>query len=80
MESATGLPRRLTRESEARWIAELWSRHAMQSVIVDALMRIRLTPRVKLRARPAPSQLNCDTSYIQLLNTDLRARQLQRLR
>src|SRR5690606_10108612 len=39
-----------------------------------------ITPRVKLRARPASSQPNKDTSYIQLLNTVLQARQLQRFR
>src|SRR5690606_15354683 len=41
---------------------------------------IGLTPRVKLRARPAPSRPNCDTSSHQLLNTVLHARQLQRFR
>ena len=39
-----------------------------------------LTPRVKLRARPAPSHPNCDTSCYQLLHTFLQTRQLQRLR
>jgi hypothetical protein len=39
-----------------------------------------ITQIVKLRARPAPSQLNCDTRCHQLLNTVLQARQLQRFR
>jgi hypothetical protein len=42
--------------------------------------RKHIAPRVKLRARPAPSQLNCDTSYIQLVISVLQARQLQRSR
>jgi hypothetical protein len=33
-----------------------------------------------LRGRAAPPQQNCETSYIQLLNTILRARRLQRFR
>src|SRR5690606_23025632 len=35
-----------------------------------------ITPKGQLRALPAPSQLNCDTSYCQLLHTDRSARRL----
>jgi hypothetical protein len=35
-----------------------------------------ITPKGQLRALPASSQLNCDTSYHQRLNTDRSARQL----
>src|SRR5690606_21688129 len=48
----------------------------------DGTLKIygRITPRVKLRARPAPSHPTCDTSCCQLLHTVLPARQLQRFR
>ena len=36
----------------------------------------RITPKGQLRATPAPSRLNCDTSCHQLLRTDRPARQL----
>src|SRR5690606_11093432 len=39
-------------------------------------MQSCLTPKGQLRASPAPSQLNCDTSYYQLLHTDRSARRL----
>src|SRR5690606_16086730 len=39
---------------------------------------IGLTPRVQLRACPAPSHLNCYTSSHQRLHTNLAARLLQR--